>query len=65
MYHIKPWEELTIQDDYMFKLVMRIKRICLNLLQGILHVEIKEIRYLGTEESMDARYQGKGIRMDI
>ena len=49
MYHIKPWEELTIQDDYMFKLVMRIKRICLNLLQGILHVEIKEIRYLGTE----------------
>ncbi len=21
MYHIKPWEELTIQDDYMFKLV--------------------------------------------
>lgn len=22
-YKIKPWEELTIRDDYMFKLVMR------------------------------------------
>lgn len=26
--HIKPWEELTIRDDYMFKLVMRRKHIC-------------------------------------
>ena len=35
MYRIKPWEELTIQDDYMFKLIMSIKHICLNLLQEI------------------------------
>ena len=32
MYRIKPWEELTIQDDYMFKLIMGVKRICLSLL---------------------------------
>ena len=25
MYCIKPWEDLTIQDDYMFKLIMNIK----------------------------------------
>ncbi len=65
MYRIKPWEDLTIQDDYMFKLIMGIKRICLNLLQGILRVEIKDIHYLETEKSMDARYQGKGVRMDV
>ncbi len=65
MYRIKPWEELTIQDDYMFKLIMGIKSICLNLLQGILHLEIKDIHYLETEKSMDARYQGKGVRMDV
>ena len=65
MYHIKPWEDLTIQDDYMFKLIMGIKSICLNLLQGLLHVEIKDIHYLETEKSMEARYQGKGIRMDV
>ena len=65
MYRIKPWEDLTIQDDYMFKLIMGVKRICLNLLQGILRVEIKDIHYLETEKSMDARYQGKGVRMDV
>ena len=42
MYRIKPWEELTIQDDYMFKLIMGVKRICLSLLQSILHVEIAD-----------------------
>lgn len=25
MYRIKSWEELTIQDDYMFKLIMDVK----------------------------------------
>ncbi len=65
LYYIKPWEDLTIQDDYMFKLIMGIKSICLNLLQGLLHVEIKDIHYLETEKSMEARYQGKGIRMDV
>ena len=65
MYRIKPWEELTIQDDYMFKLIMGVKRICLSLLQSILHVEIADIHYLETEKSVDARYQGKGIRMDV
>ena len=65
MYRIKPWEELTIQDDYMFKRIMNIKRICLKLLQGILHVEIKDIHYLETEKSMEARYRGKGIRLDV
>jgi len=65
MYRIKPWDELTIQDDYMFKLIMGVKRICLSLLQSILHVEIADIHYLETEKSVDARYQGKGIRMDV
>ena len=27
-YRIKPWEELTMSDDYMFKLIMSRKRIC-------------------------------------
>ena len=65
MYRIKPWEELTIQDDYMFKLIMGVKRICLSLLQSILHEEIADIHYLETEKSVDALYQGKGIRMDV
>ncbi len=36
MYRIKPWEELTIQDDYMFKLIMSRKRICKKMLEKLL-----------------------------
>ena len=33
-YIIKPWEDLTIQDDYMFKLIMSRKRICKKMLNN-------------------------------
>ena len=39
-YTIKPWQDLTIQDDYMFKLVMRRKPICKRMLEKILHVSV-------------------------
>ena len=46
---IKPWEELSFQDDYMFKRVMSHKRFCKRMLEKILRMEIRDIRYL--EES--------------
>ena len=64
-YQIKPWEELTIKDDYMFKLVMRRKSICKRMLERILNIEIRDIRYLDEEKTMKATYQGKGIRLDL
>ena len=64
-YQIKPWEELTIQDDYMFKLVMRRKSICKRMLERILNIEIRDICYLDEEKTMKATYQGKGIRLDL
>ncbi|MBQ3972112.1 MAG: hypothetical protein II687_07925, partial [Selenomonadaceae bacterium] len=30
---IKPWEELSFQDDYMFKRVMSHKRLCKKMLE--------------------------------
>ncbi len=45
-YTIKPWEELTIQDDYMFKLIMRRERICKRMLEKILKIKIHHIKYL-------------------
>ena len=45
-YRMKSWEELTICDDYMFKLIMSRKRICRKVLERILHVEISDIHYL-------------------
>ena len=62
---IKPWEDLTISDDYMFKLVMRHKRFCKKLLEAILNIKIKRITYLEDEKSLKFRYAGKGIRLDV
>ncbi len=62
---IKPWEDLTISDDYMFKLVMRHKRFCKKLLETILNIKIKRITYLEDEKSLKFRYAGKGIRLDV
>ena len=60
-YKIKPWEELTIQDDYMFKLVMSRKRIC----KKILKIKIHDIKYLEEEKTITATYHSKGVRLDV
>ena len=64
-YKIKPWEELTITDDYMFKLVMRHKRFCKRLIERILNIKIREINYLEEEKSFKFKYDSKGIRLDV
>lgn len=64
-YKIKPWEDLTIRDDYMFKLVMNCRRICKKILEGTLRIKIREIHYLETEKSIVAHYRSKGIRLDV
>lgn len=66
-YHreIKPWEELTIIDDYMFKLVMRHKRFCKRLIEKILNIKIRDVKYLEEEKSLKFKYDSKGIRLDV
>jgi len=62
---MKSWEELTICDDYMFKLIMSRKRICKKVLERILHVEISDIHYLEAEKPMKPSYRSKGVRLDV
>jgi len=64
-YKIKPWEDLTIQDDYMFKLVMSYPHICKKMIEKILRIPIREIRYIEEEKSIQARYTSKGVRLDV
>ena len=64
-YRIKPWEELTIRDDYMFKLIMNSQRICKRLLESTLGIKIRKLRYLETERSIAAPYRSKGVRLDV
>ena len=47
--HIKPFEELTIQDNFMFQKVMRNKRICKATIERLLDIQIKDIPYLEEE----------------
>lgn len=49
----------------MFKLVMRRKRICKKMLEKILQVQIRDIKYLEEEKTIKNRYEGKGIRLDV
>ena len=65
MGNIKPWEELTIQDDYMFKLVMRSKRICKTMIEKILRIKLTDIRYIEEEKTVKPRYESKGVRLDV
>ena len=62
---IKAWEDLTIADDYMFKLVMRHKHICKHLLEMILGVKIRRLVDPETEKPLKNRYESKGIRLDV
>lgn len=64
-YQIKPWEDLTLQDDYMFKLIMGRKHICKRMLENILNVKINDIKYIEREKTLKAQYESKGIRLDI
>lgn len=65
MSKIKPWEELSFKDDYMFKRVMSHKRYCKKMLEKILRIEIRDIRYLEDEKTIKTAYESKGIRLDV
>ena len=62
---IKPYEELTIQDSFIFQKVMRNKRICKQTIERLLDIDIKDISYPEEEKSIDIRLDSKSIRMDV
>ena len=62
---MKDWKDLTISDDYMFKLIIKRKRICKQMLERILHIEIEDLSYVGTEKVLIPIYGSKGVRMDV
>ena len=61
----KTLEELTIQNDYLFKRIMSEKDICIKFVQIILGLDIKDIVYIKTEEVVKELYDSKGIRLDV
>ena len=61
----KKWGDLTITDDYMFKLIMSYKRICKHLIERILGIEVKDIAYIENEYPLKSTHESKGVRLDV
>lgn len=61
----KAWEDLTIQDDYMFKLIMRRKRICKAMLEKILQIKIHDLTYVEDEKTIQTDLTSHGVRLDV
>ena len=59
------FENLTIQNDFIFKKVMSRKRICIHLLEELLQIKIADINYIEAEKSLEPDYTSRGIRLDI
>ena len=61
----KKWRDLTITDDYMFKLIMSYKRICKHLIERVLGIEVKDIAYIENEYPLKSTHESKGVRLDV
>ena len=60
------WDSLTFANNYVFQEVLKNKKICKYLIERILHIQIKDIRYLVAERHINsARISSKSIRLDV
>ena len=64
-HRIKPLEELTLMDDYMFSVVMSNPENMKPLLEYILGVKISRIELIESEKMEKEGYESHGIRMDL
>ena len=60
------WDSLTFVNNYVFQEVLKNKKLCQYLIEKILHIQIKDIRYLIEERHINsARISSKSIRLDV
>ena len=62
---IKPIEELTFTDDFMFGRIMQNPEICKGLLERLLEIKINKIEYPVLQKTISPHYQTKGVRLDV
>ena len=61
----KPFEELTIADDFMFCKVMEYEPICKEFLEMLFGAELEKITYLASQNTVAANSGAKTVRLDI
>ena len=62
---MKPIEELTFTDDYMFGYVMRNEEICKGLLERLLNIRIRKLEFPTLQKTISPHYESKGVRLDV
>ena len=62
---IKSFDELTIQDNFIFQKVMLKKHICKAVLEQLLDTSIHDIVYIHEEKGLDVRLETKSVRLDV
>lgn len=65
MRRIELWEELQIKNDFLFAKVMSDKKICIKLLEILLQIKIKDIKYLEKQKTIDFQKDAKSVRLDV
>ena len=63
--NIKPFEELTLADDFMFYQVMQDDEICIGVLERLLKIEIDHIERQELQKEIKPYYQTKYIKLDV
>ena len=61
----KSVDELTFTDDGMFQAVLHDPEICAELIERLLHVQVKKIEYPELEKTIAPFYTSKSIRLDV
>ena len=65
MYRNIDWDAITIKNNYLFQETLRNKSLCKQLLERVLHIQVKTIRYMETEKTMKAQLSSKNTRLDV
>lgn len=61
----KPFEDLTIADDFMFCKVMEYEPICKEFLEMLFNAKIEKITYLSSQNTVTANSGAKTVRLDV
>ena len=62
---MKPIDELTFTDDYMFGHVMQNPDICRELLERLLRIQIEKVEFPELQKAISSFYETKSIRLDV
>ena len=65
MYSNIDWDAITIKNNFLFQETLRNKSLCKQLLERVLHIQVKTIRYMETEKTMKAQLSSQNTRLDV